>query len=1297
MSNKVENKQSANAVASNGQDMPPAIACTLKGAYLIEASAGTGKTWTLTGIILRLFIEEKYNVQRMIATTFTRAAAAEMQERIQERLTVFYRYLLWLKSSQEMHAHWFDDALALDERADELVATALGAKIVGADDLINVHLIKHLLVDGVPAFDEAIRRVGLLLATLDKLFVGTLDSLAQKWLKEFSTEIGHQPKADILYDSSDISIAIIHDGLRQAHTQVMSQNPKLYEMIRHENIFGDIDQAYQSIQVAMNFFNVPFNDEATLIDDQYVASLQEMVLAFTKLDTSVVDKFCDKEYRDSVGVRATGKLLKHWHRLFEIVQTMAEHGTSFVRHLDKTHTDWLSAVHEALEKDNVFNKKHDENAKRLLMGFIDKHLTALVFIYESICQLPNQYRTHLYKTLALAVRAKTPTWLENQAKTTFTIQMHRLNQALANNPSLARHIRHHYPVILIDESQDVNGAQVELIQQVYLSYLIKQLNKDKPSLGFLLLVGDPKQAIYRFRGGDVANYNRMKNTGVANARYPIINQQLSLSVNRRSNKALIESLNAWFDDGKGEHGNLGEGIYYQTITAHNESQRLSWQADTQDERPSYLGRQPLAMLHLTANAQSPISQLLAWHINSLLQGGHTINTQAGERAIMPSDIAVLSYKNKWLLAVKEHLDALNIPAIAAQETNVFSTQAGRDLYALLSVCVEMSNVEKLGRLLTSSFFGMSLDEAMSMLGVDDEIEGQAKSELLIYLNQVFERWLQHGVASALNLALAKHPFMKDGSLWLSVASFGERYLADAWQILELISTQEHLQALALIEWYKMQMCGGDIPDAHKRLPLPSESGVNMMTIHKSKGLEFPIVYVIGLDEAVSENGTLFYPYTDTQFNRHLSPKPIGKDGVNYQQLDLNESIDERKRLGYVALTRASEQMYVVAKDLNKRLNTHQRPLFLWCDCADSATLSLPSRMQGKMDWLSLETDDYITKPYSSNDVNLVPIDYLAWHEIMHKTVFYGAVQTSFTALISQLDYKTKELLAVTPDHDELVALTDLETMADEEACHDDIRTTFMRGMLAGDFLHQVLQKINTKGEPQDKLYNISRAIDEVARYLGVLDYMSQDAQRAMGMPTSDNKHTLHRQLVLWMNDVIHAPFAASGVNLVSLTDSSSVKEMGFLLGIKEGFSIDELNAAFEAYSDKPLSLTKDDSYQPLYRYLKGGIDLVYEHEGRFFVVDYKSNFLGNGIQAYHEQALFESMDRAGYWLQAAIYQVALHRLLKMRVKDYVGNEHRYLGAVEYLFLRGVADDERLGRMVWQVPIELVRRLDELFR
>lgn len=1288
-------------------DLPPAIACTLKGVYLIEASAGTGKTWTLTGIILRLLVEQRYAPERIIATTFTRAAAAEMQERIQERLSVFYRYLTWVKSRQLAYSHWFVDDLSIHERVNELMSVATCAHIEGADDPINVHLMNHLLSQDAKVFDDAIRRVGLLLATLDKLFVGTLDSLAQKWLKEFSAEIGHRPKADILYDSADITTAIIHDALRQEHARIMMHEPRLYEVIRHSDIFSDLDKAYHSVNLTMQFFGSPI-DESINIDDAYLIDLQKQIDEFLQADFLQFDAFKDKDYRTKNKINGRNALLNHWHYLFEICDLMKNFGVNFIHHLAKHHIKWLDGIASVIDKDNVFNKGYDESVKKNLMAFIEHDLTKLSEIYHQINDIQNHYRAYLYRQIALEVQAKTPVWLENQHKTTFTIQMNRLNQALKASPNLARHIRHRYPVALIDESQDVNGAQVELIRQIYLSDIKKQSEKTdgqndgKSSYGFVLFVGDPKQAIYRFRGGDVANYNRMKNIGKdSQNQKPMIKQHLTLTVNRRSNKTLIDALNAWFSGGQdNQHANLGDGIFYQQITAHHQTQNLSWQSSDQT-LPSYLGDLPFAMLHLAKDSEHNLLQLTAWHINSVLQGGHTIQTPDGRRAIRPSDIAILTARHDSLTGIKSYLDMLNIPSIAAREINVFETQAGQDIHALLMACMDMGNVEKLGRLLTSSLFGQSLDEAMMILGVhdNDKTDVQLKSNLLIYLSKVFEKWRHFGVVNALNFALSTHPFYPhDHSLWLDIAKFGERYLADICQILEIVGGQEHLQMLAFIDWYKMQArLGGDVADEYKRMTLPSESGISLMTMHASKGLEFPIVYVLELDKAVRANNTMFYPYSNERFERRISPTPhkIGQPNY-YQEQDQKESLDEKKRLGYVALTRASEQLFIVAEDLSSKRQLDLRPLFLWCEANDEK-LSLPIRMQAKMDWLNLDADDFIKTPYCSGDVDLHKIPYHHWQQTMPTTQFFGVYQTSFTALVSQLDKKTKSLIGQ-PDHDEVaVVVTDDEMITAD----DDIRSVFMRGVIAGDFLHQVLQKVNTQGEPIERLKAISKTIDEVARYLGLTDYMSQNmSQNAQKLRNHDvlidDEATLHHRLVLWLNDVIHAPFYASKTNLVSLNANNSVREMSFVLGLKQHFGINELNVVFKRYSDRPIQLTKDGNHRPLYRYLKGEIDLMYEKDGKFYVLDYKSNFLGNSPKDYHLAAMNEAMDKAGYWLQAAIYQVALHRLLKIRISNYIGNEDKYLGSVEYLFLRGVCDDEALGRLVWNVPVELVLNLDKLF-
>lgn len=1285
----------------------PATACTLSGAYLIEASAGTGKTWTLSGIILRLLVEKKYAPERIIATTFTRAAAAEMQERIQARLTTFYRYLTWMKSKQATHESWFDRKIPTSDRLNEIVTTAKQAGIDEADDIVNQHLIEFLINhEDDFAFDEAFRRVGLLLSMLDKLFVGTLDSLAQKWLKEFAAEIGHQAKAEIQYDSDDVTTAIIHDSLRKKHAQIITQNPKLYAFIAPSNVLSDIHGTKVTINLTTQFFDAPI-DSMPDIDDAYVESLEAELDEILSYDLDEIHQFLDDDYRKKVGINGHANLPKSLDKLTEIQALIREHGIGFVNHLEPL-KNWIKNIEKIKDITNLTNKNYDHDAVMMLYDFIQKKLINIPPIIEKIRDISVQYRAYLYRQIAEDVRRLSPSWLEGMGKTTFTLQMKRLNDALASSKDLVRRIRHHYPVALIDESQDVNGAQVALIKRVYIDPLQDELQNNKTPKGFLLLVGDPKQAIYRFRGGDVSNYNYIKYLGNAqhqqDKQRQIINKDLTLTVNRRSNKALIDALNQWFVNESFDGLNpakLGEGIYYQHIEAHNQTQRLSWQ--NKSMQASYLDEKPLTVLHtsyLNGDDAWQKHQAIAHHINSLLQNSHcTMDDNGRSRPIVPSDIAILAKTKAEFSAVKGYLDKLNIPAIAIKDENVFAMPAANDLYALLAVCLDAGNLEKVGRLLSGYLFGLSLDDITTLFTDESDQMSQDGAEQKIrlfgYLAKMREQWQKYGIASAIWYALSINPLndkrsLSDG-LWLNAAKAGERYLADLWQVVELVGEQSHLHETALLEWFEIQMQEG-ASEYNKRRVLPSEAGVNLMTIHASKGLEFPIVYVLGLEKSVKGNNALFYPYSDDKYQRRISPVRNRGD-VDYGALDLTESVDEAKRIGYVALTRASEQVYVVASDSYYADNSTS-PMFIWCQASKQKALTLPERMQGKMGWIELlDCEDLIKSRYNANDKPQSCINYVDWHVAIPKQSFEGIHQASFTRLINQLESSQGMMDDDKQDvHDEMV----IDDSSDEVV--ERIQNTFVRGATAGEFLHLVLQEVGTSMPITDRsgqLLAISQEIDRQARKLGLAEYLSHKHQ---SMPLESDKNTPHRQLVLWLYEVIHAKFGASGTNLKSLHNGNSVREMKFVLGLKHGFGVADINAVFEEHSDHALELTPDHNDR-VYHYLKGEIDLLYEHEGRFFVLDYKSNFLGDDWRDYDRQSLISAMYKAGYWLQAAFYQVALHRLLKMRIADYVGNESRYLGATEYLFLRGISsDDERgeCGRMIWQIPLNLTLALDELF-
>lgn len=1315
---------------SQEKDEIAALACTLDGAYLIEASAGTGKTWTLTGIILRLLIEKRYPPERIIATTFTRAAAAEIQERISERLHGFYGLMRWLQAMMPTKPAWFDTDPPLDDIMGQAVAAGQDAA-----DPINAHLLQVVLGQGAVFLNETVHRTGVLLTSLDKLFVGTLDSLAQKWLKEFAAQIGHQTGMEMLYDATDKIRALVHDGLRSEEVYLKNNHDQFYHILKHTHpdFFSNVDAMTKVVNTAIDFFTAPIDPLPKDSGLGAIDALHEQLQALSAVDFSGFEPYFDANYRADIKINGRNVFAKLLHALPEILALISEYGLAFVIHLQPTHSKFITEIYKAADNDwQIFNKNSQQSDIDNFNALpLDKLLDIAEFV-DAIYASLTHYQAEVCQKLITKIKHEIAQLLESQGQTTFVLQLVRLNEALRQQPALATHILHHYPVALIDESQDINGLQAELIRLVYLDELISHRKKlhryeqaggDKPKAkkSFLLLVGDPKQAIYRFRGGDVANYNFIKHYGddAAIGDAPLINKKLRLTINRRSSSALIDALNVWFahsdDHGVKNHADLGDGIYYQTIRAAKTESTITWEQTTHTE---YYGNSPVTVLHFDylpkEQRQVQQTQQLARHINGILQADHRING----RKIMPSDIAVLARNSNTLLLMQQALATLGIPSINTKQTNVFTTEAAEDLLALIIAIIQPNRSEHLGRLLISGLVGMTLDGAMRALGLGDEMNtdhdeaSQAnnfesyKTDILTYLKKIHDKWQSKGLSAALawamNHGIGQH---NQQTLWLTAAKNGERYLADLERLMELVSEQSDLHELKLIEWFDKQSKSA-ADDYNKRPVLAEDSGVSLLTIHRSKGLEFPIVYVIGLDDAlVRESGLMVLPYSDEAFKRRLSLSADRESGDgHFLSLNRQEVIDESRRLGYVALTRASEQLYIVARDLSKRMGK-DLPLYQWLESVDEAKISLPKRLAEQVSWVDLTDAELFNQHYQHQDLQPTPKAYADWDQVMRQTQFFGEYKTSFTALITRLD-KTAIASIEETDVDQLSVLTDpILTHSHPQKSHQEsISSSFIKGSTAGEFLHKVLQYI-----PTDRMQGVSKAtMDEListvvfdqGRKLGLPDkYLPPTTKNAAALSPdtqANPSENQHKALVDWVYQIITSPFFGSNKSLMQLGGGVQVRELGFTLGLGSDFGITQLNAVFAAHSDKSLLLLDEDHHAVSYRYLRGEIDLVYEADGKFFVVDYKSNYLGDTPDDYQEQTMNAAMDKAGYWLQAALYQVALHRLLKVRLKDYEGNEMKYLGGVEYVFLRGLqADNLHTGHLFWQPSLQLIKSLDAI--
>lgn len=1448
--------------------MLPATDIPLHGHHLIEASAGTGKTWTLSGIVLRLLIEGKRPPEQMICSTFTRAAAAELRERIYERLLAFNHVLEWLWQllSQPIHqqalfADMHDNKADEYEQQDNInslsknelktntttatikqnnenqekikayllkQASQSGIKELEdrLSDKVNLHLLAYLIEHHrTYPITEAMRRTRHLLTSLDKLFVSTLDSLAQKWLSEFASETGHTSHISIS-DSQDEHInAIIHDHIRKFYTHLYHDDRATYQFLLQHQLY-QVSDFRNAVEKGLNFLSAPIDKISEQKFD--FKAYDQLISQILQTGWAELQPYFEAEYRKKQKMFANGKLSKNLPAVQELFTVLSEHPYDFVAHLSKEaegfwegFKEYATGEEDAAGKVKGFN--NNSRAERQVFDALSiiQQLKQLVTEQNALTNYLETIRQRLIISTINEVREQLPKRLIEAGETTFSLQMQKLNHALLGKQgeNLAKLIRHRYPIALIDESQDINSEQAMVIEQVYLS------GKGSHRQGFLLLVGDPKQAIYGFRGGDVANYNQIK-THFANSTY-------SLVQNFRSTQSLVGALNHWFGQGQNVPpddvnplANLGDSIYYQHIQAYREQGKLHlpnvWQANDTDAKADTKPNStpPVSIIHLPYEGNDSV-KATAQHITQLLQS----QPQLDGRAVKPSDIAVLAKSNKDLDSLQRQLANLGVMANKSASTNIFESVMAEELLAILQALQSPYNQSRINRTLVSQCRGMTLEQVKAWQSHKNNDKDNKKNSLSKFthltinnyeqyqqlLNTIAKSWQKKSTVAVLNSVLSLpirlyncEPELSTTNLltnqtlssthaqniWqtLSKQEDAERLLLDLRQLLEIIG--EHTAKMGefeVIDWLSTMIESPPEEEWSKSLPTASSDGVKLMTIHGSKGLEFPIVYVLGMTSSVKKSSDKFhlYAYVDvgsqnSQTNslqpRHLSATPhrdVNKQDNHIADMELKEAFDELKRLFYVAMTRASEQLFVIVKDHFRKNNLNLRPLNHWLDCTDSKEYHLPERLQAHIGWIdsdvSVEQTPSTPHPLSpTSETNYLTaatnvaqpklIDYPDYHSVIRQTHFMGWGRTSFTALSRLLDKSNNHSNITVNNNDNAIDAfdndlinnaqslkqdeTDYQTVMvmeqkqsikqknrqDNPSYNNSIRFNFVKGANAGSFLHKVLEKLpttktNAKSAMIDKYlqeYELPKRYS--SQWKNSANFGDKNGDESI-TNTTNTVNPTHQQLMSWLDCVMQTPFVASNVCLADLSPHQLKPEMSFNMGMNGKLNLGKLADTIAKHlsdePDKHLQFTDDLSDNRFeLRYLKGEIDLVYEHDGKFYVVDYKSNYLGNQFSYYEPDALKEAMGKAGYWLQAMIYQVALHRLLKMRLKNYIGNEPHYLGAVEYVFLRGfgvsgnlvhhdettnhingydndTANQTKTGSIHWDMPISLIHALDKL--
>lgn len=850
----------------------------------------------------------------------------------------------------------------------------------------------------------------------------------------------------------------------------------------------------------------------------------------------------------------------------------------------------------------------------------------------------------------------------------------RLAKALDAQDSPARdRMRRRWRIVLVDEFQDTDPIQWRVLECAFSGH------------STLILIGDPKQAIYGFRGGDIYTYLRAARS--AGARF-------TLDVNWRSDKVLVDSLHTVLRGATLGHPD----IVVRDINAHHDGHRLAGAPHNAPFRLRVVKRRSLGYTGSTAipidTLRGHIPQDLAADIAALLAGGASY---AG-RPVGAGDIAVIVERHDDARACRDALAQAGVPAVYTGDTDVFTSRAAGDWLCLLEAFDAPQRSGLVRAAACTMFFGAT---AEILAAEGDKLTDRVAGTLREWADHARRR----GVAAVLEAAqlagMGRRVLRERG---------GERHMTDLAHIAQLLHETAHRNGLglpALRDWLRRQ-CDArrGVTERNRRLDSDA-AAVQIMTVFVAKGLQFPIVYLPFTFNRYVGNGDILRYHDDADTRcLYVGGKSRGPHRHAVEELHRAEEARDTIRLTYVALTRACSQVVAWWAPSRDEVNGGLSRL-LRGRAAGEATV--PDQCAPRVDdedaWAVFKRWEAAGGPSVEQSV-IVPAaaarkpgaagDLAVRH--FHRTIDTGWRRTSYSGLVHAAQaYGAASEPEVGARDDEVEAVVSTEPGTVGSADLPSPLAAMPGGPAFGSLVHAALETADPSAPDlaAELTEQVRRQapwwpVDADAAELGAALVAMHDTPLGPLAPGATLRHIGVRDRLRELDFEI--PLA--GGDLRGAVPEVCLSDVGELLGA-------HLDAAdpLAPYAERLMS--PGWGAQPLRGYLAGSIDVVLRLPGRgYLVVDYKTNKLGDTAADYSFARLAEAMLHSDYPLQALLYVVVAHRFLRWRVSGYDPQTH--LGGVLYLFVRGmcgvgtpVVDGHPCGVFSWRAPAALVVALSDL--
>lgn len=1175
-----------------------ALSFPLHGARLIEASAGTGKTFTIAGLYLRLLLghgdegsrhHQPLTVDQILVVTFTEAATAELRDRIRARI------------------HQARIAFARGSSDDPIIAPLL-------EQITDRRFAVNTLLQAERQMDEAA--------------VYTIHGFCQRTLTQNAFESGSRFNNEFITDETRLKAQVVADFWRShfypLSMELTSEVRKLWAT--PSALLADIGRYLTGPEVDLQ--GTGQAQDLHQLHQDNLKAIQDIKRTWLEATKDILGCISDS----GVNKRSyTKKSLPTW---IDNVTRWAEQET-----LDYYYPDVIERFSQAVLIDKT---PKGEPPVHSVFSAIEKFLAEPPELKTPLLAIAIG---HCRQALSQAKQRKQ--WLS------FDDLLTQLSASLSldNGDLLAEKIRSQYPVAMIDEFQDTDPLQYQIFSDVYLKH---------PECGWFM-IGDPKQAIYGFRGADIFTYIRARNQ---------VTDHYTLATNWRSSESMVNCVNQLFSQASSPFI-YDQDIPFVPVSASPVASNRHW---TLEDNP-----QPALQFWLQ-DADKPVSKgdyqdtmaiATAQHIMQVLskaqQGQARLINDQKTSPIKAGDIAVLVRTGAEGQLIKQALADKGIASVyLSNRDSVFSSTVAMDMLRLLQGVWYQEDERLLKAVLASELFSLSAD-ILDSLNNDENLWEQIVAEFTGYRLL----WQSRGVLPMLRSVL----FTRDIASRLLSQSGGERLLTDFLHLGELLQAQrQDLESeSALMRWF-----GQAIEDAEQGISaaeehiqrLESEKNlVQIITIHKSKGLEYDLVY---LPFVLSYREASEAKYYDEMLQKSTLDLRQSREAL--AQAD-KERLAEDLRLIYVAITRAVYGCFVgVAPIRNGRSSkeptgVHRSAMgYLLQNALEGGVAELQSaltKLQGYHQAIEIcqppvgDSEQYIDNQSSTEELTA---------QSLSCDIDSDWRITSYSGIVKQgHHHHDNEVLIEASGLD----IDSIDEQSDDEVVEPEVNIYhFPKGAQPGTFLHTIFEEV------EFTLSSYSEANQSIIAHL-----LEKEQYPDHWLPVIQDM----------VDRVLDKPLDGQSMTLRSKGKDQRLVEMEFLLPIEvlDAISLNSVIQKFDELSVRASSL----GFKTVRGMLKGFIDLVFEHEGKYYVLDWKSNHLGDDPSHYQQFQLEQAMIDHRYDLQYQIYALALHRFLKSRVANYSYEQH--FGGVYYLFLRGIDGVGDTGIFHAKPKKELLNELDNL--